>query len=156
MKLEPPRFEDGKQLIIAGLRGRFTSATWAGIPAQWERLKSHGTLHDQVGKAHYGLCFNVSGGFNYLSGVEVRDTAKLPAGYTHITVPAQRYVVFSHLGHVSKIRDTCDAIWRQWFPRSGYEFAKPAAGAPDFFERYGELFNPETGMSDIEVWIPIR
>jgi AraC family transcriptional regulator len=27
---------------------------------------------------------------------------------------------------------------------------------PDFFERYGEEFDPQTGMGGIEVWIPIK
>jgi len=40
-------------------------------------------------------------------------------------------------------------------PESGYQPPRAAAGAPDFFERYGEGFNPLTGMGDIEVWIPI-
>ena len=27
--------------------------------------------------------------------------------------------------------------------------------APDFFERYGEAFDPQLGMGDVEVWIPV-
>jgi predicted transcriptional regulator YdeE len=82
LKIDPPRFEDGRPLLIAGLRGHFTTASFAGIAAQWERLGSYGTVPGQVGLS--------------------------------------------------------------------------AGGAPDFFERYGEKFDPRTGMGDIEVWIPIQ
>jgi AraC family transcriptional regulator len=61
-----------------------------------------------------------------------------------------------HRGHVSKLRDTLDNIWHNWFPGSGHEVARATGGAPDFFERYGEKFDPRTGMGDIEVWIPIQ
>jgi AraC family transcriptional regulator len=43
----------------------------------------------------------------------------------------------------------------QWLPTSGHERAK-AQGPPDFFERYGEGFDPQTGYGDIEVWVPVK
>jgi len=36
--LEPPRFENLRTLLIAGLRERYNSETSVGIPAQWQRL----------------------------------------------------------------------------------------------------------------------
>ena len=156
MKLDPPRFEDSPALLIAGLRGQFTTATWAGIPAQWERLISYGKVPGQVGSAHYGLCFILPQGIDYLSGAEVSGAAALPSEFSSVQIPAQRYAVFSHRDHVMKLRNTLDAIWHNWFPSSGYQAARPPAGAPEFFERYGEQFDPQTGMGDIEVWIPIQ
>jgi predicted transcriptional regulator YdeE len=43
----------------------------------------------------------------------------------------------------------------QWLPESRHKAARAAAGAPDFFERYGEGFDPQLGMGDVEVWIPM-
>jgi hypothetical protein len=43
----------------------------------------------------------------------------------------------------------------QWLPESRHKAARAAAGAPDFFERYGEVFDPQLGMGDVEVWIPV-
>jgi hypothetical protein len=43
----------------------------------------------------------------------------------------------------------------QWLPESRHKTARAAAGAPDFFERYGEVFDPQLGMGDVEVWIPV-
>jgi AraC family transcriptional regulator len=148
----PAHFETGKPMLIAGLRGHFTNATWAGIPAQWERLIAFGKIPGMVGSAHYGLCFNQPGGVDYLSGVEVSSVAGLPSDFSHCEIPGQRYAVFEHREHISKLHDTLDAIHRTWAP--DHELLRPSGGAPDFFERYGERFDPRTGMGDIEVWIP--
>ena len=158
-KLEASRFENGKPLLIAGLRSRYTSETMNDIPAQWQRFAPHiGKIPGQVGRAAYGLCFNTlsAKGVDYLTGVEVSSSSGLPDEFNIVTIPAQRYAVFSHRGHVSTLRETCDAIGRTWLPESGHEVARQAAGTPDFFERYGEEFDPRTGMGGIEVWVPIK
>jgi AraC family transcriptional regulator len=119
LQLDPPRFENGRPMQIAGLRGHFTATTWEGIPAQWLRLASYGKVPEQVGSVHYGLCFNMSDGIDYLSGVEVSPVDGLPGEFVSVNVPAQKYVVFPHRDHVSKLYSTVDTIWRQWFPGSG-------------------------------------
>jgi AraC family transcriptional regulator len=157
LQLDPPRFENGKAMIVAGLRGHFTTATWAGIPAQWQRLLTYGNTPGKIGSAYYGLCFmKPEGGIDYLCGVEVSGTADLPKEFRHVTIGAQTYAVFAHREHVSKLRDTIEAIEQNWLPGSGYKIARPVSGAPDFFERYGPGFDPRSGMGDIEVWIPIK
>ncbi len=156
LRLETPRFEDGAPLLIAGLRGHFTDANWHEIPAQWQRLAAYGSIPAPAGRIHYGLCFNLSNGIDYLCGVEVSTAANLAAEFTSVSIPAQRYVVFPYHDHVSKLHQLLDTIGRKWFPSSGYEAAQPAAGAPNFFERYGKGFDPHTGKGDIEVWIPIK
>ena len=156
LQLERPRLENGKPLIIAGLRGHYTTATWAGLPAQWQRFAFRlGEIPGQVGRTTYGLSFNLPNGVDYLTGVEVTGIAGLPDEFSHVSIPAQRYAVFPHRGHVSKVWDTCDAIGK-WLPESGYQPAPTSAGAPDFFERYGPGFDPQIGMGDIEVWVPIK
>src|SRR5215467_2661094 len=40
-KLAPPRFVDGKALLIAGLGERYDFESNAGIPAQWQRFVPH-------------------------------------------------------------------------------------------------------------------
>ena len=154
--LEAPRFENGKLLLIAGLRGHFTMAQFDGVPALWQRFVSFGRVPGMIGSAYYGLCFPTSDGIDYLCGVEVSAVSGLPAEFSHATIPAQQYAVFPHREHVSNLRHTLDNIWHKWFPGSGYQPVQPAAGAPAFFERYGEHFNPQTGMDDIEVWMPVR
>jgi AraC family transcriptional regulator len=155
-QLETPRLENGKPLLIAGLRGYFTSANWDEIPEQWQRLGFYGNIRGKVGRAHYGLCYQEPNGIDYLSGVEVSGVAGLLGELSHASIPAQKYAVFPHREHVSKLPDTVRAIKREWLPASGLQPAPARGGAPDFFERYGESFDPRTGYGDVEVWIPIK
>jgi len=156
VQIEAPRIVSGKPLLIAGLRGHFTTATWADIPRQWQRFASYlGKIPGQIGRTTYGLCFSKSDGIDYLSGVEVSETDRLPGEFIQVNIPAQTYAVFPHREHVSKLRQTLDAIWSKGLPESGYHTVKASDGAPDFFERYGEGFDPQTGRGDIEVWIPV-
>jgi AraC family transcriptional regulator len=159
LNLNPPRFEDRGHLIIAGLAGRYTASTLDDLPALWERFAVHiGRVPGQVGRVAYGVCsdmFSGTGSFRYLSGVEVSESSALPEQFSRVHIPAQRYVVFPHREHVSRLRETVNTIWSQWFPESGHKAARGTAGAADFFERYGEGFDPQRGIGDIEVWIPV-
>jgi len=65
-------------------------------------------------------------------------------------------VIFSHPEHVSKLSSTIGTILNNWLPKSGYEIGHPGPDMPDFFERYGEESDPQTGMGGIEVWVPIK
>jgi AraC family transcriptional regulator len=156
MNLEPPRFENGKAFLIAGLREPVKTIT--SIPALWQRALAH-KIPKRVERVDYGVCFNCLGGadsFDYLAGAEVSDLSGLPAELSGMSIPAQRYAVFPHREHVSKLSDTIDTILHKWLPQSGYEVAHPVADAPDFFERYGEDFDPQSGTGGMEVWIPIK
>ena len=158
VQLEAPRFQNSKALRIAGLREHYTSETMKNIPELWGRFGPHiGNIPGQVGRVAYGLCFNAlsPNGIDYLAGVEVSSTQVLPGEFSVAAIPAQKYAVFSHREHVSKLRETLDAI-DKWLPGSGLEVACGDAEAPNFFERYSEEFDPRTGMGGMEVWIPIK
>jgi AraC family transcriptional regulator len=155
VELEPPRFENGKAILIAGLRER--PETLAAIPDQWRRAMAY-RIPNQVGRASYGLNFNClsdTDAFEYLAGVEVSGFSGLPSELSRLTIPPQKYAVFTHREHVSKLWYTCDRVGK-WLPQSGYEHPGVAAGVPDFFERYGEDFDPKTGTGSVEVWVPVR
>jgi AraC family transcriptional regulator len=158
VQLEAPRFENAEPLRIAGLREHFTPETMKNIPELWRRFGPHiGNNPGQVGRAAYDLCFNVLGpdGVDYLVGVEVSNSSDRPGDFSFANIPAQKYAVFSHREHVSKMYQTLDAI-DKWFPGSGLEVASETAQAPNFFERYSEEFDPRTGMGGMEVWVPIK
>jgi AraC family transcriptional regulator len=158
VQLELPRFENGKPLWIAGFRQHFTSETMTNIPALWRSFAPHiANIPGPVGRVAYGLCFNAQSpdGVDYLAGVEVCSPSHHRADFTVISIPAQKYAVFSHRDHVSKLRETLDAI-DKWLPGSGLQTACGTVGAPDFFERYSEEFDPRTGMGGMEVWIPLK
>jgi AraC family transcriptional regulator len=158
VKIESPSTKEGKALVVAGLREGYNATTVNDIPALWQRMGPYfGKLPKQVGHSAYGLVMNMrdQDNFDYLAGVEVFDSAKLPEGLTSVNIPAQRYAIFPHCDHVSKLKDTMHAIWRQWSPSWGQRAERRAADAPGMIEYYGPEFDAQTGMGDIEVWVPI-
>jgi AraC family transcriptional regulator len=154
VSLEPPRFETSATLLIAGLGERFTFETNQGIPLLWQRFVPYlGNISGQRGGVTYGVCCNSdgAGNFEYIAGVEVASFEDLPTEFHRVRVPEQRYVVFTHRGHVAAIRGTWYTILNNWLPESGYEIAD----APDF-ERYTADFNPQTGTGSVEIWLPLK
>ncbi|HEV3425876.1 MAG TPA: AraC family transcriptional regulator [Paraburkholderia sp.] len=152
--LLPPRFENGRLLLIAGLSGRYTCETNVGVPAQWQRFVQYfGKVPGQIGNVAYGVCYNTddTGNFDYMCGVEVSDFSSVPAELSRVRVPEHRYVVFTHREHIASIRRTWNTIWNAWLPESGHT----PADAPHF-ERYSEQFDPVTGMGGVEVWLPLK
>jgi AraC family transcriptional regulator len=105
----------------------------------------------------YGICYPVEGGsgdaaLEYIAAVEVSDLHDLPAEMVGITIPTQKYAVFTHKGSVDKIPKTYQAIYAVWQPKSGYELMK----APDF-EYYDQRFDPDNPeASELEIYIPIK
>lgn len=127
------------------------------IPSQWQHFEPYlDKVPSQVGAVSYGVVFShESASFDYLCAVEVSDPSRVPAEFSTSYIPAQQYAVFPHRDHVSRIRETMDAIFGVWLP--GSKFSTPPAG-PDtvsFFERYGEAFDPASGRGDVEIWLPV-
>ena len=154
IELEPPRFENGRALLIAGLGGRYTFETNQGIPRQWERFLPYiGNIPGQVGRTAYGVCCNAdgAGNFDYIAGVEVASFDDMPREFSRERIAAQRYAVFSHRDHISRISATVYTIWNKWLPASGLAHAD----APDF-ELYDERFDPGTGNGTVAIWLPIK
>ena len=157
-QLEAPRFENGKALLLAGLRKIYPPGEMNGIPAQWQSFAPHiGKIAGQIGNTTYGVCWQASDGegIEYLSGVEVSGFMGLPSDFTVVSLEPAKYAVFPHREHVMKLRETIDAIFHQWLPESGHQAAADPE-TPAFFERYSEEFNPQTGMGGMEVWVPIK
>jgi AraC family transcriptional regulator len=78
--LEPPRAENLKTLLIAGLSERYNSETCAGIPAQWQRFAPYlGHIPGQVGRTAYGVVCNSddAGNTEYISGVELQGSGRV-------------------------------------------------------------------------------
>jgi AraC family transcriptional regulator len=151
--LESPRIEEAGPVLIAGLGGRCNDATSIGIPALWQRFAPHiNHIPGQIGAIAYGVMCNYDGAGNWdcVCGVEVSGFSNLPAEFRPLTVPKQKYAVFSHRGHISTIRGTWNYISREWLPGSGMRIAN----APKL-ERYSENFDPAIA-GGVEIWIPIE
>src|SRR5215472_19280714 len=98
IKLEP-RFENGKPLLIAGLRKSYAPAAMRSLPAQWQAFAPRiGKIPGQVGRTTYGVCWQAADSPNieYLTAVEVSSFAGMPEDFTVVSLPAARYAVFPH------------------------------------------------------------
>ncbi len=95
--------------------------------------------------------FDDADGFQCLTGVAVSDISGLQPELTAMRLPALRYAVFSHRGHVSKMRASVHTVFNRMVPELGLE----TAGVPSFIERYGSQFDPESGLGEVELWVPL-
>ncbi|HEU0221789.1 MAG TPA: GyrI-like domain-containing protein [Paracoccaceae bacterium] len=151
--LAEPRFDQRGPLRLAGLTARYSFDTNEGIPAQWQRFAPHiGHVPGQIGVATYGLCHNFGEDcrFDYTCAVEVSGFDDLPPDFTRASLPAQRYVVFTHEAHISQMRRTAYTIWAHYLPRSGLRVL-----SHENFEFYGPSYDPVTGEGGVEIWIPL-
>src|SRR5687767_6009684 len=95
-KLEPPRFEPGKALLLAGIGARYKCDNKAGIPSQWEKFLTYfGNIPDQVGETAYGVVYNVDddGNMEYLCAAQVRDFSRTPPELSTLRIGPQRYAI---------------------------------------------------------------
>ena len=155
-KLEPVRYEEGRPMLLAGLRRTHTFAGMGkGLPRQWGDFLKLGELPGQVGKTAYGA---ICGGdpkaqtMEYMCAIEVKSFDALPKDLGRMRVPAGvRYAVFLHGGNVATIQETWGQIFSVWLPSSGMQSAQ----TPDF-EVYDERFDGATGEGGVEIWLGIK
>jgi AraC family transcriptional regulator len=156
LEIEPPRFEESPELLLAGLAETYAYDRTEGIPSLWQRFNAHfGHVPGQRGSIAYGVCTHSdgeTGSFRYMAAMEVESTDALPAGFSTLKLPRQRYAVFVHRGHISAIAATVHHIFADWLPQSGYRHGE----VPDMFERYDERFDPHSGMGAVEIWVPLK
>lgn len=152
--LPKPRLVDGDAMVIVGLKNRYDDETSTQMPSQWQAFQAHiGNIENQTGNVAFGVLCNSDddGNIDYFTGVEVSRYPEITKELDGLRIPAQTYAVFKHEGHVAEIGRTWKAIFANWLPNTDW---KPV-DAPQL-ERYGEGFDTETGIGDIEIWIPVR
>ncbi|MBD9368349.1 AraC family transcriptional regulator [Xanthomonas sp. XNM01] len=145
----PPRIADAGPLLVAGVGARHRGASVAAIPSQWQLLLAQTPRPQGIA---YGVCCNddEDGSFDYIAGIEVASFARLPSHWQAIRVPARRYVVGHHAGHVSGIRATWLWLLDDYLPAAGLVLAD----APEF-ERYDARFDDTTGLGGVDIWLPL-
>jgi len=153
VELAPPRLVDHGPLLLAGVLEHYSDGDMSAIPHQWQRFSPWiGHIPHQTAPVTYGVVFNGDddGATDYLTAAEVSDFSDIPEPLARLRLGAQRYAVFSHMGHVSEIQAVWRTIWAEWVPGQ----VKRLADAP-FFERYPETFDPMTGKGGFEIWLPV-
>ena len=153
--MQPVRIEHQPERVFAGDLQRHRFAELTGIAVQWQRfMASVDRFGGRIGSALYGLMppeHAPADGIAYLCAVEVAPDASLPDAVTRHPLPAGRFALFEHHGHVADMRRSWDAIWREWLPASG----EAVPEAPTLFEGYDERFDPATGQGVIELCLPL-
>ena len=154
--LPPPRLVSLGPLLVAGIRAplrlrRFCRhpRALAGTPPlprrnrgpeEQRRLRSgrqHGGSRRQLFLSRRG---------------RVSDLSDLDGNLTAIRLPAQRWAIFPHGGHITTIASTIHAVFARALPAAGLA----AGDMPDLLERYGESFNRWTGAGGFEIWVPVK
>lgn len=151
------RIEKKPAIHVVGMAGHFTLTTNTRIPELWARFAPCiDTVPNRQGRHTLGICVDADpstveeAGFTYVAAVEVESIGSVPNGMTALTIPAHTYAVFTHRGHISRLKDTVKQVWGRWLPQSPYRHVP----APDF-EWYDERFNPITGDGEVDIFVPI-
>ena len=153
--LQPPRFETGKPLLVAGLGERYQPRERrAAFPASGN-ASTNRSRTSPSGSGRWPTASAATATMPEISTTspasKCADFSDLPREFSRVRIPEQKYAVFTHRDHISTIRRTINTIWNHWLPASGLK----AADAPNF-ERYDANFDPLTGDGGLEIWIPVR
>jgi AraC family transcriptional regulator len=154
MMLKEPSIQKEGELLFVGLSEHVPYQDTQNIARQWGRFMSgpYGEIDDKVAKPPVGITTGSNDdGIEHVCAAGVTKFGPVPKNCIKLTLPPATYVVFAHDGHVTQIRETYEAIWNHWFPKSG----KSPAEAPGF-ERHNDTFDPRTGNGGVTIWIPIR
>ncbi|HJQ54308.1 MAG TPA: GyrI-like domain-containing protein [Gemmatimonadaceae bacterium] len=162
-KLEP-RFANRRAVKLAGISVHYDVQNGDAFAKQWQSfIPLIDTIPSRVGAETYGVVLGSFGGhagFEYITGVEVSSLDKVAAKLRRLEIPAQRYAVFVHEGHVSGIRETMYSVKKEWLPKmmvpGRTDTSREGGNQPDFFERYGKDFDPKTATGKIELWVPLK
>jgi len=150
VNIAKPDMRDRSDLRVVGLSAQCSFEDTSAIPGLWQSFNEReDDVIGAVDGAAYGVCCDAdgSGQFRYVAGVEAVGKTE---GMDYVNLPAGRYAVFTHTGHISDLPKTIYTIWNKSLRDLGLEPAK----SPDF-ERYDHRFDPEAGRGTVEVWIPI-
>lgn len=153
--LAKPRLVDAPEVLVVGLSVRYTFSEPDGIPGQWETFMS--MLVGEIAHRIPGIPLSVSSDlrddltFAYMTGVEVSRIEDVPPPLTSLRIPARRWAVFPHSGHVSTVPDTYAAIWDYGF----HDLGLVVEEAPSI-ERHNPTFDPRSGEGGVEIWMPVK
>ena len=152
-RLGPPRIEAADEILALGLRDRRSFGDLRAIADQWRRFGPEvGAIRNKADPIPIGVLTpsDEEGAFDYVCAIEVTDFSEAPADLARLRVPAQRYTIFTHAGHVSGLGATYRAILEQWLPAAGLTLAEGPS-----LERHRPAFDPRTGEGGVDVWLPV-
>jgi AraC family transcriptional regulator len=154
MKVKEPRIDSVGELLFVGLNEHVAYAEMQSIAGQWQRFMSslYGNIEHKLDEPPVGITTGQKeNGIDYVCAAGVSTFGRVPLGCIKVTLTPAKYAVFAHDGHITQLRETYNAIWNDWFPKSG----RIPAEAPGF-ERHNSAFDPRTGNGGVTIWLPIK
>jgi len=150
--LAAPEIRQRGAFRVTGPSTRCTFETNSVISRLWNDFNQRcDEIPSPVPGVCYGVCCDMEadGHFRYVAGLESK-AAHTPDGLDAVEIPASRYAVFKHVGHISDFNKTVYTVWNKALPDAGLTPAK----TPDF-EVYDDRFDPKTCSGTVEIWIPL-
>lgn len=146
---ESPRLLDTPAFQVTGIGMRHSRDSSGAIPGQWAQLNREWPAPAPVS---FGVCHNSDddGGFDYIAALPTASVSSVPAHWQRVDIPARRYLVAWHDGHISTIRSTWFWLLDQYLPGAGLNLGN----APDL-ERYDTRFDEHSGNGGVEIWLPV-
>jgi AraC family transcriptional regulator len=154
--LAPPVVEHMPAQRIAGLSQHFTWKTMDAIPHLWQRFGPYLMELPNHPLPAFGVCGPMpegSEGFDYFAAAPIPPGSELLPSLTEMRLPAGTYARFTHEGHISGIRATCDAVFQNGVPALGRELDTRWFSMVEY---YGPDFEPPTGLGVVEIWVKLQ
>lgn len=155
-----PTFKDRKDELAVGVGGSFKEGDFQEISNLWKQFDNRMHEIENVKEGYsFGVCMEshpeieveAGDGFVYFAALPVLEVSTIPRGMHVITIPANRYAVFTHSGPIDKIGHTVKYIWGTWIPRNSEIIKK----GPDF-ELYDNRFDVEKLAGEVDIYVPVR
>ncbi|MBY8992770.1 MAG: effector binding domain-containing protein [Candidatus Lokiarchaeota archaeon] len=89
----------------------------------------------------------------FILGNELSKVENIPEGLVHITIPTQKYAMFTQIGNYDNFMATVQYVFGEWFPDNKKYERVPLA--PDFVW-YDARYNPRSDKSEFDWYIPIQ
>lgn len=163
--LEGPRIERRGGLMIVGIRRHYTLAhdlahIMQSVSRQWHSFRPYlATLRKKEYRDAYGICLKIAegdAGFDYMCGTIVMPGEDIPAEFTTLSLPPQRYAVFRHLGHSSQLPNTYYTIFGKLLPEADLTPADHGGRTPEFLERFDRFYDFKTETGGPEILVPLK
>lgn len=100
----------------------------------------------------YGVHIITPENHRYLAGLGVtRPDVSAPVDMADYWIDPHTYAVFTHTGRMADLGETLDSINHDWLPGANY-----TACADFYFEFYDDHFQPDSPLSTLFIWIPVK
>jgi AraC family transcriptional regulator len=145
---------------IVGFGRIFTWAEMGEIPGLWQLAGPW--LEAETGSMtaeSFGAMFVApegTGDFGYIAGIDMAVDFELTPDLMELRIQPGSFAIFPHNGGLADWPKTIWAVQEEWLPSSGHVRADLVPGSVSIMERYGPGFDPQTGLGDMQCWLPLK